>query len=55
MGEGLVRGRIVFFVGGGGVYGRAAYGGLSGTTLGMTWSMVVKEVSMDSYGRQHHD
>ena len=51
----------MFSVGNGGVYGRAANRGLSKTTLGMTRSMVVKEVSMDSYkkkypyGRQHLD
>ena len=42
-------GLILFSVGGGGVYGRATHGGLSGTILGMTGSIVVKEVSMDSY------
>ena len=44
-----MEGTIVFFVRGGGVYSRAVDEGLFGTTLGMTRSMVVKEVSMDSY------
>jgi len=39
----------MFSVGGGRVYERAADRGLFRTTLGMTRSMVVKEVSMDSY------
>ena len=47
----LVGGTIVFFVGCGGVYERVTCEGLSGTTLGMTRSMVVKEVLMDSYGK----
>jgi len=46
-----VGGTIVFFVGGGRVYGRAVDKGLSGITLSMTRSTVVKEVSMDSYGK----
>jgi len=43
--------QIVFSVSGGGVYGRVVNEGLSETTLGMTRSMVVKEVLMDSYGK----
>jgi len=35
--------------GGGGVYGRVVDIGLFGTILGMIGSMVVKEVSIDSY------
>ena len=41
----------MFSVSGGGVYERAVDGGLSRTTLCMIGSMVVKEVSMDSYGK----
>jgi len=41
----------VFTVSGNGVYGRAVGGGLFGITLGMTWSMVVEKVPMDSYGK----
>jgi len=47
--EPQVGGTIVFSIGGDGVYGRVIGRGLSGTTLGMTGSMVVKEVLMDSY------
>jgi len=43
-------GTIVFFVGGGGVYGRVVDEGLFGTTLGMIGFTAVKEVLMDSYG-----
>jgi len=41
----------MFFVGGSGVYRRATNEGLSRTTLGLTGSMVVKKVLMDSYGK----
>jgi len=45
----LVGDTNVFSVGGGRVYGKAVNEGLCGTTLGMTGSMMVKEVWMDSY------